>query len=65
LECPWCAMEIERGTEECPYCKSPVTVGSKGRSIVFKVLAVIALVAVTGLLLGNVLPGLLRFLLPH
>ena len=65
MECPWCAMEIDRGLSECPYCKNPVTVGSKGRNTAFKVLAVLALVGVIGLLLGNVLPGLLRYLFSH
>jgi len=58
-------MEIDRGLSECPYCKNPVTVGSKGRNTAFKILAVLALVGVIGLLLGNVLPGLLRYLFSH
>ena len=58
-------MEIDRCLSECPYCKNPVTVGSKGRNTAFKILAVLALVGVIGLLLGNVLPGLLRYLFSH
>ncbi|MBN2288624.1 MAG: hypothetical protein JXQ83_04775 [Candidatus Glassbacteria bacterium] len=65
MECPWCAMEIERGLDECPFCKNPVRVGSKGRSTAFKVLAVLALLGFTALLLGTALPVLLHWLLHH
>lgn len=63
MECPWCAMEIERGTRVCPYCKNPVVVGSSGRNKVFKVLAVLALAGFIVLMLGDVLSGLLSRLL--
>ena len=65
MECPWCAMEIERGLTECPYCKNAVTVGSKGRNTALKVVAVVMLLLFISLLLGNVLPDFLRFLLPR
>ena len=58
-------MELERGTEICPYCKNPVTVGSKGRNKIFKVLAVLALAGFIVLMLGDALLSLLRNLLPH
>ncbi len=65
MACPWCAMELERGTEICPYCKNPVRVGSKGRNKIFKVLAVLALAGFIVLMLGDALLSLLRNLLPH
>jgi hypothetical protein len=65
VECPWCAMELERGTKVCPYCKNPVTVGSKGRNKIFKLLAVLALVGFIVLMLGDALLSLLRSLLPR
>lgn len=64
MECPWCAMELEPGTEVCPYCKERVVVGSRGRGRLFRLLALLALIGFTVLLLGNALPGLLRSLLP-
>ena len=63
MECPWCAMELEPGTEVCPYCKERVVVGSRSRGRMFKVLAVLALAGFIILLLGNALPDLLRSLL--
>ena len=63
MECPWCAMELERGTRVCPYCKNPVVVGSPGRGKVFKVLAVLALAGFIVLMLGDALSGLLSRLL--
>jgi len=65
VECPWCAMEIEKGTEVCPYCKNPLTVGSKSRNKIFKVLALVALISFIALMLGDALPCLLRFLFPR
>ena len=65
MECPWCAMELERSTEVCPYCKNPVTVGSKGRNRIFKLLAVLALAGFIVLMLGDALLSLLRNLLLH
>ena len=62
-ECPWCAMEIENDTDVCPYCKSEVRVGSKGRSTFFKVMGVAALVGFIILLFGNSLTEILRSLL--
>ena len=65
MECPWCAMELERGTKVCPYCKNPVTVGSEGRNRIFKVLAFLALAGFIVLMLGDALLSLLRSLLPR
>ena len=65
MECPWCAMELERGTEVCPYCKNAVTVGSKGRNKIFKVLVVVVLAGFIVLMLGDVLLSLLRSLFPR
>jgi hypothetical protein len=64
MECPWCAMEIERGTLVCPFCKSEVTVHSKSAGHVFRVAAVAVLIGFIVLMLGDVLPDLLRRLLP-
>jgi|GEM_PF-3133265 len=58
-------MELERSTEVCPYCKNPVTVGSKGRNRIFKLLAVLALAGFIVLMLGDALLSLLRNLLLH
>ena len=58
-------MELERGTEVCPYCKNAVTVGSKGRNKIFKVLAVVVLAGFIVLMLGDVLLSLLRSLFPR
>lgn len=62
MECPWCAMELEPGTEVCPYCKERVVVGSRRRGGMFRLLAILALIGFTILLLGTSLPDLLRFL---
>ena len=64
MECPWCAMEIEKGTQVCPYCKNAVTVRSKGVGYVIRVAAVTVLVGFTVLMLGDVLLNLFRRLLP-
>lgn len=64
MECPWCAMEIEKGTEVCPYCKSRVVVSSRGRNRLFTVIAVIALAGFTALMLEDALRGLLNRFLP-
>ncbi len=64
MECPWCAMEIERGTRVCPFCKSEVTVRSKGVGHLIRVAAVTVLIGFTALMLGDVLLNLLRRLLP-
>ena len=63
--CPWCAMELERGVEVCPYCKNRVNVGSKGKRTVFKVLALVALAGFIVLMLGDALLSLLRPLFPR
>jgi hypothetical protein len=64
MECPWCAMEIERGTRVCPFCKSEVTVHSKEFGYLIRVAAVTVLIGFTVLMLGDVLLDLLRRLLP-
>lgn len=64
MECPWCAMELERGTTECPFCKNEVTVRSRGAGHVIRVAAVVVLLGFTVLMLGDVLLDLLRRLLP-
>lgn len=61
MECPWCAMELESGTEVCPYCKERVVVGSRRRGGMFRLFAILALIGFTILLLGTSLPDLLRF----
>ena len=62
MECPWCAMDLERGTQVCPYCKNPVTVGAKSRNKIYKVLAILALAGIIVLMLGDALLSLLRSL---
>ncbi len=62
MECPWCAMELEPGTEVCPYCKERVVVGSRKRGSLFRLFAILALIGFTILILGTAVPGLLRFL---
>ncbi len=64
MECPWCAMEIDRGTRVCPFCKSEVTVRSKEYGHVIRVAAVTVLIVFTVLMLGDALLDLLRRLLP-
>ena len=65
MECPWCAMEIDRGTKVCPFCKSEVTVGSmNSMGHIIRVTAVVVLIGFTVLMLGDVLLDLLRRLLP-
>ncbi len=64
MECPWCAMEIERGTQVCPFCKSEVSVRSQSAGHVIRVAAITVLVGFTVLMLGDVLLDLLRRLLP-
>ena len=56
-------MEIENNADICPYCKSEVRIGSKGRSTFMKVLGVAALIGFTVLLFGNYLTAILRSLL--
>ncbi|MCE5269818.1 hypothetical protein LLH00_00865 [bacterium] len=62
MECPWCAMELEPGTEVCPYCKERVVVGSRRRGSLFRLFALLALIGFTILLLGHAGQDLLRFL---
>jgi len=64
MECPWCAMEIEKGTVVCPYCKNKVIVGSSGRRTAFKLIAAVALLGFIALMFGDALLGLLRRFLP-
>lgn len=64
MECPWCAMELERGTQVCPFCKNEVTVRSSGFGNIIRVAAVVVLIGFTVLMLGDVLLDLLRRLLP-
>ena len=65
MECPWCAMEIDRGTKVCPFCKNEVKVGATGSfGHVIRVTAIVVLVGFTILMLGDVLLDLLRRLLP-
>ena len=65
MECPWCGMEIDRGTKECPFCKNEVKVGVIGSfTHIIRVTAIVALIGFTVLMLGDVLLDLLRRLLP-
>jgi hypothetical protein len=63
VECPWCAMPLEPGTQFCPYCKQRVTVGSRRRGWLIKLAAFLALIGFIVLLLGNALTDFLRHLL--
>ena len=65
MECPWCGMEIDRGTKECPFCKNEVTVGTLGSlGHIIRVTAVVVLIGFTILMLGDALLNLLRRFLP-
>jgi len=64
MECPWCAMEIEKGTKVCPFCKSEVTVRSNGAGHMIRVAAITVLIGFTILMLGDVLLDLLHRFLP-
>ena len=65
MECPWCAMEIDRGTKVCPFCKSEVTVGAlSSLGHIVRVTAVVVLLGFTILMLGGGLLDLLRRFLP-